>query len=76
MDAPLSEHDAAAEGLVLSLRMSNGVLRDEVIRAGFSDALIWGERNGLLGEHPEDSARVQLTLRGRLLSNELFSRIV
>jgi hypothetical protein len=56
--------------------MSNGVLRDEVIRAGFSDALIWGERNGLLGGHPEDSARVQLTLRGRLLSNELFSRIV
>jgi coproporphyrinogen III oxidase-like Fe-S oxidoreductase len=76
VDAPLSEHEAAAEGLVLSLRMSNGVLRDEVIRGGFSDALIWGERNGLLGEHPEDSARVQLTLRGRLLSNELFSRIV
>ena len=76
VDAPLSEHDAAAEGLVLSLRMSNGVLRDEVIRGGFSDALAWGETNGLLGAHPDDSARVQLTLRGRLLSNELFSRIV
>lgn len=76
VDAPLSEHDAAAERLVLSLRMSNGVLRDEVIRGGFSDALAWGERNGLLGAHPDDSARVQLTLRGRLLSNELFSRIV
>ena len=76
VEAPLSEHDAAAEGLVLSLRMSNGVLRDEVIRGGFSDALTWGESNGLLGAHPDDSARVQLTLRGRLLSNELFSRIV
>jgi hypothetical protein len=47
-----------------------------VIRGGFSDALAWGETNGLLGAHPDDSARVQLTLRGRLLSNELFSRIV
>jgi len=73
---PLNEHDAAAERLVLSLRMSSGALRDDVIRGGFGDALTWGETNRLLGAHPDDSARVQLTLRGRLLSNELFSRIV
>jgi oxygen-independent coproporphyrinogen-3 oxidase len=76
VDAPLSEESAAAEVLVLSLRMSDGVNREEVMRGGFEDALLWGESNGLLAVHPDDSARVQLTLRGRLLSNELFSRIV
>jgi oxygen-independent coproporphyrinogen-3 oxidase len=76
VDAPLSEHDAAAERLVLSLRMSTGALRDDVIRGGFGGALSWGESHGLLVAHPDDSARVQLTLRGRLLSNELFARIV
>ncbi|MFM8177088.1 MAG: hypothetical protein ACKN9G_05105, partial [Candidatus Limnocylindrus sp.] len=76
VDAPLSEHDAAAERLVLSLRMSAGALRDDVIRGGFGGALSWGESHGLLSAHPDDSARVQLTLRGRLLSNELFARIV
>lgn len=76
LDSPLSERGEVAERLVLSLRMSRGVVRDEVLRDGFKDALDWGESNGLLGEHPQDSARVQLTLRGRLLSNELFSRIV
>jgi coproporphyrinogen III oxidase-like Fe-S oxidoreductase len=76
VDAPLSEHDAAAERLVLSLRMSAGALRDDVIRGGFGGALSWGESHGLLSAHPDDSARVQLTLRGRLLSNELFARIL
>jgi len=76
VDAPLSEHDAATERLVLSLRMSTGALRDDVIRGGYGEALSWGESHGLLSAHPDDSARVQLTLRGRLLSNELFSRIL
>lgn len=75
-DTPLSEEHAAAERLVLSLRTSNGVNREDALRGGFRDALLWGESNGLLAAHPGDSARVQLTLRGRLLSNELFSRIV
>ena len=75
-DEPLSEEGAAAELLVLSLRMSAGVIRDEAMRGGFGEALRWGESNGLLAPHPDDSTRIQLTLRGRLLSNELFSRIV
>ena len=75
-DEPLSEEGAAAELLVLSLRMSTGVVRDEAMRGGFGEALCWGESNGLLAPHPDDSTRIQLTLRGRLLSNELFSRIV
>jgi oxygen-independent coproporphyrinogen-3 oxidase len=66
----------AAEGLVLALRMARGVERDVAVRDGFSEAITWGESNGLLAPHPSDASRVQLTLRGRLLSNELFSRIV
>ena len=45
-------------------------------QAGFAEVLEWGETNRLLLPHPEDAERVQLTMRGRLLSNELFSRIV
>jgi oxygen-independent coproporphyrinogen-3 oxidase len=74
--APIGDRDAAAEGLVLSLRMATGVNREVAAAAGFAEALLWGEANGLLAPHPEDATRVQLTMRGRLLSNELFSRIV
>jgi oxygen-independent coproporphyrinogen-3 oxidase len=74
--AQLSDRDAAAEALVLSLRMATGVDRAVATAQGFAEALIWGEANGVLAPHPEDAARVQLTMRGRLLSNELFSRIV
>jgi hypothetical protein len=56
--------------------MARGVERDAVVRDGFSEVLAWGESNGLLAPHPSDASRIQLTLRGRLLSNELFSRIV
>jgi coproporphyrinogen III oxidase-like Fe-S oxidoreductase len=74
--APLDNRRAAdAEGLILSLRMASGVDRAAAIAAGFGDAIAWGEEHGLLAGHPSDGARVQLTLRGRLLSNELFARI-
>jgi oxygen-independent coproporphyrinogen-3 oxidase len=67
---------SAAESLVLALRMARGVERDAAVRDGFGEALAWGASNGLLAPHPDDASRVQLTMRGRLLSNELFSRIV
>jgi coproporphyrinogen III oxidase-like Fe-S oxidoreductase len=74
----VAESDAAqaAEGLVLALRMARGVERDVAVHDGFGEAITWGESNGLLAPHPGDATRIQLTLRGRLLSNELFSRIV
>jgi hypothetical protein len=62
--------------LVLALRMARGIDRDAAVRDGFGEAITWGESNGLLAPHPTDTSRIQLTLRGRLLSNELFSRIV
>jgi len=69
-------HEHRAEGLVLALRMASGVRRAEALCDGFGAAMLWGEENGLLAPHPEDAERVQLTMRGRLLSNELFARIV
>lgn len=74
--APASAAASAAESLVLSLRMARGVEREVALRQGFNDAVAWGESHGLLAPHPSDASRIQLTLRGRLLSNELFSRIV
>ena len=70
------ERAGAAESLVLELRMARGVDRAGACDEGFGDAITWGEAHGLLRPHPEDSSRVQLTMRGRLLSNELFARIV
>ena len=70
------ERAGAAESLVLALRMARGVDRAGACDEGFGDAIAWGEAHGLLRLHPEDSSRVQLTMRGRLLSNELFARIV
>ena len=75
--APIAAgEEAAAESLVLALRMARGVARDVASSTGFGEAIAWGEEHGLLAAHPDDATRVQLTLRGRLLSNELFSRIV
>ena len=73
---PIDERDAVAESLVLSLRMASGVDRNGAHDAGFGEAVDWGEANGLLEPHPVEAGRVRLTLRGRLLSNELFARIV
>ena len=73
---PMDERDAVAESLVLSLRMASGVDRNAAHGAGFGEAVDWGEANGLLEPHPVEAGRVRLTLRGRLLSNELFARIV
>jgi len=74
--APLSAQESEAESLVLSLRMSSGAVRADAEATGFGEAITWGEANGLLETHPQEPERVRLTLRGRLLSNELFSRIV
>ena len=61
---------------MLSLRMATGVDRATALGDGFGAAIAWGEEHGLLVGHPDDAERVQLTMRGRLLSNELFARIV
>lgn len=63
---------AAAEELILGLRMARGVARSRALAR--ADEMAWAHEAGLV----EDAAgeRVRLTLRGRLLSNELFARLI
>ena len=68
----LSDADAAAEELILGLRMARGIPRARAL--AHPELFTWASEMGLVEDAPDD--RVRLTLRGRLLSNELFSRLV
>ena len=63
---------AEAESLFLGLRLARGIPRDAAL--GRIDEFAWAAEHGLIEDAP--GGRVRLTLRGRLLSNELFSRLV
>ena len=67
--------DAAAERVILALRLDTGLPLAEAAAPGspLEPHLAWALDAGLL-EVAAD--RVRLTTRGRLLSNELFSRLV
>ncbi len=67
--------DAAAERVILALRLDTGLPLAEASSPGspLEPHLAWALDAGLL-EVAAD--RVRLTTRGRLLSNELFSRLV
>ena len=65
---------AAAESLILGLRLDRGVPLTALLEPPFVDAFDWAVAAGLLEEAGE--ARVHLTTRGRLLSNELFARLI
>jgi len=80
LDRPVGVEESAREGIVLGLRLSEGVSAEELERwiAGAGDPLlacdyaIWREE-GLLAQ---DAGRVHFTERGFLLSNELLCRFV
>ncbi len=63
-----------AERLILGLRLAEGIA--PAVRHGpaVESELRWAVRNGLLEETAR--GRLRLSLRGRLLSNELFARLV
>ena len=63
------ESVAVAESVVLRLRTASGV---DVTELG--DVAEWAAHNGLI--EPTATERVRLTRRGRLLSNELFARLM
>jgi oxygen-independent coproporphyrinogen-3 oxidase len=63
---------AAAEELILGLRTARGVARDRALAR--ADVIAWAHEAGLVEDAPGE--RVRLTLRGRLLSNELFARLI
>ena len=65
---------AAAETVILGLRMDDGVPLAAAERPPLAAERAWAIEAGLLVAGPD--ARMRLTLRGRLLSNELFQRLV
>jgi oxygen-independent coproporphyrinogen-3 oxidase len=70
---PVDPGTASAEATILALRLDVG-LDDSSARAGpLAPHVDWALASGLL-EATDD--RIRLTTKGRLLSNELFSRLV
>lgn len=65
---------AAAEAVILGLRLDTGVALATAHEPPLADAFGWALAAGLLSVTPQE--RVVLTTRGRLLSNELFQRLV
>jgi len=62
------------EEAILGLRLRSGLGRVVAARPGVAAALAWGRAHGLVDEGPGGAA--VLTLRGRLLANALFERMV
>jgi oxygen-independent coproporphyrinogen III oxidase len=68
---------AAAERVILALRLDRGVPETWSEEQPLAAARAWAEESGLLELAVLDGEpRLRLTLRGRLLSNELFQRLV
>jgi putative oxygen-independent coproporphyrinogen III oxidase len=64
----------AAEAVILGLRTDRGVALARAAEAPLAEAYGWALAAGLVRVTEEE--RIVLTTRGRLLSNELFSRLV
>jgi oxygen-independent coproporphyrinogen-3 oxidase len=65
---------AASEAIILGLRTDRGVPRDAGQRPPLNRVLDWAVAAKLVALTNDD--RIVLTTRGRLLSNELFARLV
>jgi putative oxygen-independent coproporphyrinogen III oxidase len=63
----------AVEGAILGLRLAEGIGPEIVARPAVREAVEWARGHGLVEDG--ESGRVVLSLRGRLLSNEVFARI-
>ncbi len=64
---------ARAERVILGLRLAEGIDRQTLQDPVLGPGLAWGLRSGLLAGQ---DGRLALTSRGRLLSNELFQRLL
>ena len=68
---------AAAEAAILALRLDTGLAAADARRDPLGPHLGWALDAGLLEAFDDgDGARIRLTTRGRLLSNELFARLI
>jgi coproporphyrinogen III oxidase-like Fe-S oxidoreductase len=69
-----TDGEATSEALILALRLRDGVSADVAQAGPLGPHLPWAIAAGLLEE--PSPGRFALTTRGRLLSNELFSRLI
>jgi len=69
----LDANVAAAERLILALRTADGVGVEAGTVPPLAGSLAWGVAAGVLEVCPP---RIRLTTRGRLVSNELFARLI
>jgi putative oxygen-independent coproporphyrinogen III oxidase len=69
-----SQAVADSEALILGLRLDTGAPAEQLDDERFGAPLRWALEEGLLA--PLGESRIALTTRGRLLSNELFARLV
>jgi oxygen-independent coproporphyrinogen-3 oxidase len=67
---------AAAEAVILALRLDTGLALDEARDGPLAPHLDWALGAGLLATFTAPEPRVRLTTHGRLVSNELFSRLL
>ena len=67
---------AAAEAVILALRLDTGLSMADARSGPLAPHLDWALDAGLLEPSGAGGDRVRLTTRGRLLSNELFARLV
>ena len=70
----IDEATAAAETVILGLRTDRGVPLAAALEPPLADAFIWALAAELIDVTSDD--RIVLTTRGRLLSNELFGRLI
>jgi oxygen-independent coproporphyrinogen-3 oxidase len=67
---------AASEAAILALRLDGGLALADAEAGPMGPHLAWAIDAGLIEPVDGDDPRVRLTTRGRLLSNELFARVV
>jgi oxygen-independent coproporphyrinogen-3 oxidase len=73
----LDARAAAAEAAILALRLDTGLSIAQASVPAIAEPLEWAGSVGLLEEvRIAGESRIRLTVRGRLLSNELFTRLV
>lgn len=66
-----------SETLILSLRLGSGISAAEASEPPYAAVAAWAESSGLVERFERNGeARLRLTTRGRLMSNELFARLV
>ena len=69
----LDDRTRAVEEAILALRLRDGIGPEVAARPAVSEALAWGRGYGLVED--VEGGRVRLSLRGRLLANEVLGRI-